>query len=272
MSETKEQPEDQDAGWLPTLQDDIDRLRDMIRSNAPPETCHFDIDDIDTPRSSLEPCPPARRNSCILPITGYNPVGQGCPLQFCHDSERLLYLLNDLGLSLDEFLDGDYAPLAMELMLNLLKRRCMATILDSELAEPKSPADQERWAGVLHRSSLRIGEIFEARFCLLRDLKVRRDMPKDVRRALRRLKETNGDHLTPQERAKEGRTIPDPEEPDIFSLLGIRPPRNQPGIGKHPSPDGNGPPLWAVQLAAVGRAHRARQRRRLGKKQLAIES
>jgi hypothetical protein len=102
---------------------------------------------------------------------------------------------------------------------------------------PREPAaSQRRWDGILDRNWLRGQEIFETRFCLLRDLKVRRDMPKDVRRALRRLKETNGDHLTPQERAKkEGRTIPDPEEPDMCSLLGIRPPRNQPGIGKHRS-------------------------------------
>ena len=179
----------------------------------------------------------------------------------------MVCLLNDFGISLDEFLDGDCAPLAMELMLNLLKHRFMATYRDSDSAEPKSPDAQRRWDGVLDRNWLRGQEIFEARFCLLRDLKVRRDMPKDVRRALRRLKETNGDYLTPQERAKkEGRTIPDPEEPDMCSLLGIRPPRNQPGIGKHPSPDGNGPPLWAVQLAAVGRAHRERQTRRLKRK------
>ena len=106
MSDTKERPEDQDEGWLPTIQDDIDRLRDMIRRNAPPETCHFA-----TPRPSFEPCPPARGNACVLPITGYEPVGQDCPLQFCRDTERLQYLLIELGLSLDEFLDGDCAPL-----------------------------------------------------------------------------------------------------------------------------------------------------------------
>jgi hypothetical protein len=265
--ETTNPPEAQDEGWLPTIQDDIDRLRDMIRCHEPPEECPFD-----TEEPCSERCPPARRNACILPMTGYQPLGQNCPLRFCSYAERTVSVLNDYGISIGELLDGDYAAIATNLMLGLLKHRKMATDDDCQRAEPKSPDEQERWEGVRYRNYLRGQEIVEARFCLLRDLKVRRDMPKDLRRALRRLKESNWDYLTPQERAKkEGRRIPAPEETELFSLLGIKPPRNLRGIGKHPSPDGNGPPLWLVQLAAMGRADRERQERRLAKKQLATK-
>jgi len=201
MPETKERPEDQDEGWLPTIQDDLDRLRDMVRCNGPDETCHLVM-----PRSSFEPCPPARRNSCILPLNG--DYGPACPLRLCHDAERIPYWLERFDLSLDDFLTGDCAPIATDLMLTILKRRCVATLCDANLAAPKSPDARTRWAGVLDRNSSRIDGLLEARFSLLRDLKAPRRMPKDIRYALQRLKESNWDHLLPQERsAKEGRPI-----------------------------------------------------------------
>jgi hypothetical protein len=171
MSQTIEIPEAQDEGWLPTIQDDIDRLRDMVRCNGPDETCHLVM-----PRSSFEPCPPARRNACILPLNG--DYGPACPLRLCHDVERIPYWLERFDLSLDGFLTGDCAPIATDLMLTILKRRCVATLRDANLAAPKSPDARTRWAGVLDRNSSRIDGLLEDRFSLLRDLKAPRRMPK----------------------------------------------------------------------------------------------
>ena len=197
----KERPEDQDTGWLPTIQDNVMHLCNLIWAHEPPEECYLKT-------SGLALCPPARRNSCILPMTGYQPLGEGCPLRFCAYAERTGSLLNDFGISIDELLGGDCMPLALDLMLNLLKRRCVATDLDLALAEPKSPAAHRRWDAVRRRNSLRLTEILETRFRFRRDLKIRRTMPKEVRAALRRLKAANWDYLTPRRRAElEGRPV-----------------------------------------------------------------
>jgi hypothetical protein len=213
MSETDERPETQEEGWLPTIQDDIDRLRDMIQRNAPPETCHFA-----TPRPGFEPCPPARRNSCILTITGYQPLSPACPLRLCCNEALIPYWLDRFGISLDDFLNGDCAPIAKDLMLSFLKRRCMATLLDFDLAKQNSPDAWRLWEGVLDRNWSRVNEINEARFCLWRDLTVRHKTPKDRRRVLRHFMNRNWDYLTPLARAlKEGWAMPEPVPGDPLS-------------------------------------------------------